>query len=146
GFLGDKNAKDVKELQKYVDLANEAGQTLSSLSIDELRAKTFEFKTKLTDATKDFKTQIEDLKKQVEETEDFTAKEDLYAQIDKINKQAYDVEEKILLEILPEAFAVMRETGKRFTENETLEVEASEFDKVLVNRGHDFVSLKNDTT
>lgn len=103
GFLGDKNAKDVKELQKYVDLANEAGQTLSSLSIDELRAKTFEFKAKIADATKDFKIQIDDLKKQVEETEDFTAKEDLYAQIDKINKQAYDVEEKILLEILPEA-------------------------------------------
>ncbi|MDH0659654.1 MULTISPECIES: preprotein translocase subunit SecA [Empedobacter] len=146
GFLGDKNAKDVKELRKYVDLANEAGQKLSSLSIDELRGQTLEFKAKLADATKDFKTQIEELKKQVEETEDFGVKEDLYAKIDKINKEAYEVEEKILLEILPEAFAVMRETGKRFTENETLEVTASEFDKVLVNRGHDFVSLKDDNT
>lgn len=146
GFLGDKNAKDVKELRKYVDLANEAGQNLSSLSIDELRGQTLEFKAKLADATKDFKTQIEELKKQVEETEDFGVKEDLYAKIDKINKEAYEVEEKILLEILPEAFAVMRETGKRFTENETLEVTASEFDKVLVNRGHDFVSLKDDNT
>lgn len=146
GFLGDKNAKDVKELRKYVDLANEAGQKLSSLSIDELRGQTLEFKAKLADATKDFKTQIEELKKQVEETEDFGVKEDLYAKIDKINKEAYEVEEKILLEILPDAFAVMRETGKRFTENETLEVTASEFDKVLVNRGHDFVSLKDDNT
>lgn len=146
GFLGDKNAKDVKELRKYVDLANEAGQKLSSLSIDELRGQTLEFKAKLADATKDFKTQIEELKKQVEETEDFGVKEDLYAKIDKINKEAYEIEEKILLEILPEAFAVMRETGKRFTENETLEVTASEFDKVLVNRGHDFVSLKDDNT
>lgn len=146
GFLGDKNAKDVKELRKYVDLANEAGQKLSSLSIDELRGQTLEFKAKLADATKDFKTQIEELKKQVEETEDFGVKEDLYAKIDNINKEAYEVEEKILLEILPEAFAVMRETGKRFTENETLEVTASEFDKVLVNRGHDFVSLKDDNT
>lgn len=146
GFLGDKNAKDVKELRKYVDLANEAGQKLSSLSIDELRGQTLEFKAKLADATKDFKTQIEELKKQVEETEDFGVKEDLYAKIDKINKEAYEIEEKILLEILPEAFAVMRETGKRFTENEILEVTASEFDKVLVNRGHDFVSLKDDNT
>lgn len=146
GFLGDKNAKDVKELRKYVDLANEAGQKLSSLTIDELRGQTLEFKAKLADATKDFKTQIEELKKQVEETEDFGVKEDLYAKIDKINKEAYEIEEKILLEILPEAFAVMRETGKRFTENETLEVTASEFDKVLVNRGHDFVSLKDDNT
>ncbi len=144
GFLGDKNAKDVKELQKYVDLANEAGQKLSSLTIDELRGKTLGFKEKLAEATKDFKSQIDDLKKQVEETEDFGAKEDLYTQIDKINKDAYEVEEKILLEILPEAFAVMRETGKRFTENETLEVTASDFDKVLVSRGHDFVSLKDD--
>lgn len=146
GFLGDKNAKDVKELRKYVDLANEAGQKLSSLTIDELREKTDGFKAQLVEATKDLKAQIEELKKQVEETEDFGVKEDLYAKIDKINKEAYEVEEKILLEILPEAFAVMRETGKRFTENETLEVTASEFDKVLVNRGHDFVSLKDDNT
>ncbi|MGV0919612.1 preprotein translocase subunit SecA [Empedobacter falsenii] len=146
GFLGDKNAKDVKELRKYVDLANEAGQKLSSLSIDELRGKTDGFKAQLVEATKDLKAQIEELKKQVEETEDFGVKEDLYAKIDKINKEAYEIEEKILLEILPEAFAVMRETGKRFTENETLEVTASEFDKVLVNRGHDFVSLKDDNT
>ena len=146
GFLGDKNAKDVKELRKYVDLANEAGQKLSSLTIDELRGKTDGFKAQLVEATKDLKTQIEELKKQVEETEDFGVKEDLYAKIDKINKEAYEIEEKILLEILPEAFAVMRETGKRFTENEILEVTASEFDKVLVNRGHDFVSLKDDNT
>ncbi|MDM1546854.1 preprotein translocase subunit SecA [Empedobacter falsenii] len=146
GFLGDKNAKDVKELRKYVDLANEAGQKLSSLSIDELRGKTDGFKAQLVEATKELKAQIEELKKQVEETEDFGVKEDLYAKIDKINKEAYEIEEKILLEILPEAFAVMRETGKRFTENETLEVTASEFDKVLVNRGHDFVSLKDDNT
>ncbi len=146
GFLGDKNAKDVKELRKYVDLANEAGQKLSSLTIDELRGKTDGFKAQLVEATKDLKAQIEELKKQVEETEDFGVKEDLYAKIDKINKEAYEIEEKILLEILPEAFAVMRETGKRFTENESLEVTASEFDKVLVNRGHDFVSLKDDNT
>ena len=146
GFLGDKNAKDVKELQKYVDLANEAGQKLSSLTIDELRGKTLGFKEKLAEATKDFKSQIENLKNQVEETEDFGVKEDLYTQIDKINKDAYEVEEKILLEILPEAFAVMRETGKRFSENETIEVTASDFDKVLVSRGHDFVSLKDDNS
>ncbi|MGV0924902.1 preprotein translocase subunit SecA [Empedobacter tilapiae] len=146
GFLGDKNAKDVKELQKYVDLANQAGQSLGSLTIDELREKTTNFKTKLVEATKDLKTQIDELKLKVEETEDFGEKEDLYTQIDKINKQAYEIEEKILLEILPEAFAVMRETGKRFTENETLEVTASDFDKTLVNRGHDFVSLKDDNT
>lgn len=146
GFLGDKNAKDVKELQKYVDAANVAGQSLGSLTIDQLRDKTSEFKIKLTEATKEFKSQIEELKKEVEGTEDFTVKEELYAKIDKLNKQAYEVEEKILLEILPEAFAVMRETGKRFTENENLEVTASDFDRELVNRGHDFVSLKDENT
>ncbi|WP_312313744.1 preprotein translocase subunit SecA [Empedobacter brevis] len=146
GFLGDKNAKDVKELQKYVDAANEAGQSFGSLTIDELREKTTGFKTKLVEATKDLKAQIDELKQKVEETEDFGEKEELYSQIDKINKQAYEIEEKILLEILPEAFAVMRETGKRFTENETLEVTASEFDKTLVDRGHDFVALKDDNT
>ncbi len=146
GFLGNKNTKDVKELTKYVDLANEAEKVLEGLTIDQIRNKTAEFKTKLQEATKDFKTQIDELKKEVEQTDDFSAKEELYTKIDKINRQAYDVEEQILLEILPEAFAVMRQTGKRFSENETLEVEVSEHDQKLITRGVDFVTPKDDKT
>ena len=146
GFLGNKNEKDVKELRKYVDLANSFGPALEALTIDELRGKTLEFKKKLKDATVDFTSQIEELKAKVEETDNFTEKEALYAQIDKINKDAYQVEEKILTEILPEAFAVMRETGKRFTANDKLEVQATDFDRQLAQNGADYVSLLDENT
>ena len=146
GFLGNKNEKDVKELRKYVDLANSFGPTLETLSIDELRGKTISFKQKLKEATADFSAQIEALKEKVETIEDFTEKEAIYAQIDKINKDAYQVEEKILTEILPEAFAVLRETGKRFTANDQLEVTASDFDRQLAQTGADYVTLKDENT
>ena len=146
GFLGNKNEKDVKELRKYVDLANSFGPSLETLSIDELRGKTISFKQKLKDATADFTTQIDALKEKVDSIEDFTEKEAIYAQIDKINKEAYQVEEKILTDILPEAFAVLRETGKRFTVNEQLEVTASDFDRQLAQTGADYVTLKDENT
>ena len=146
GFLGNKNEKDVKELRKYVDLANSFGPALETLSIDELRGKTISFKQQLKEATADFTAQIEALKEKVEIVEDFTEKEAIYAQIDKINKDAYQIEEKILTEILPEAFAVLRETGKRFTINEQLEVTASDFDRQLAQTGADYVTLKDEST
>ncbi|QTV05116.1 preprotein translocase subunit SecA [Faecalibacter bovis] len=146
GFLGNKNEKDVKELRKYVDLANSFGPALEALTIDELRGKTKSFQQKLKEATVDFTAQINELKEKVEATSDFTEKEALYAQIDKINKEAYQIEEKILIDILPEAFAVLRETGKRFTNNAQLEVTASDYDKQLANLGVDYVTLKDENT
>ena len=131
GFLGDKNQKDVKELQKYADKALEAEKQIEQLSIDGLRAKTAEFKNKLQEATKSQKSEIEELKAKAENIENFDEKEILYEQIDKLNKDAYEIEEKILLEILPEAFAVMKETAKRFAGNPTLEVTATPFDREL---------------
>ena len=146
GFLGNKNEKDVKELRKYVDLANSFGPALEALTIDELRGKTLEFKKKLKDATVDFTAQINELKEKVEATENFAEKEAIYAEIDKINKDAYQIEEKILTEILPEAFAVLRETGRRFTNNEQLEVTAWDYDRQLAQNGVDYVTLKDENT
>ncbi len=134
GFLGDKNAKDVKELQKYVNHANDLLETMKSLSHDDLRNKTIEFKAKLKEATAEFNSQIDQIKQEVETIEDFDQKEVLYKKIDEINKQAYKEEEKILLEILPEAFAVMRETGRRFAENNELVVNATEFDVQVASK------------
>src|SRR5690606_7347031 len=108
GFLGDKNQKDVKELQKYADRSLEAEKEIEQLSVDQLRAKTQEFKSKLADATKSQKDEIAELKAKAEATGNFDEKESIYEQIDKINKEAYEIEEKILLEILPEAFAVVK--------------------------------------
>lgn len=131
GFLGDKNKKDVKELQKYVEKVHLAEKSISGLSNDELRAKTVEFKTKLKEAVQSQKDEIEKLKKEAEGIEDFDQKELVYEQIDKINKEAYEIEEGILNEILPEGFAVVRETARRFTANPEIEVTASTFDREL---------------
>ncbi|ADX68380.1 preprotein translocase subunit SecA [Weeksella virosa] len=133
-FLGDKNAKDVKELQKYVKEANEVLESMKSLSNDELRNKTVEFKAKLKEATAQYNAQIDELKKEIESIEDYDEKEVLYNKIDDINKQAYKVEEKILTDILPEAFAVMRETGRRFAENNEVVVAVTEFDRQVAQR------------
>ena len=131
GFLGDKNKKDVKELQKYADKTLQAEKQIESLSHDELRGKTAEFKTKLVEATQSLKEEISKLKTQAEETKDFDQKEVIFEQIDKINKECYEIEEKVLFEILPEAFAVVKETAKRFVNNPEIEVTATPFDREL---------------
>src|SRR5690625_135085 len=144
GFLGDKNKKDVKELQKYADRALEAEKTIETLSDDELRAKTVEFKEKLAEATKSQMQEIEELKRKAEVTENVDEKEDIYNKIDEINKAAYEIEEKILDEILPEAFAVVKETAKRFSKNPEIKVIASPFDREL-SATKNYVELVDET-
>lgn len=131
GFLGDKNKKDVKELEKYIGLVRAYDDAVGRMTHDELRGKSEEFKQRLKDATQEKRNEIEALKKQAEELEDLDQKEAIYETIDTINKEAYEIEEKILDEILPEAFAVVRETAKRFVENKEMEVTATPFDREL---------------
>ena len=131
GFLGDKNKKDVKELHKYADKVLEAEKQIEKLSHDELRAKSDEFRAKLKKATLSQKQEIEELKQKIESIKDFEEKEILYDQIDTLNKDAYEIEEKILLDILTEAFAVLKQTAKRFAANSEIEVTATQFDREL---------------
>lgn len=143
GFLGDKNKKDVKELQRYVEKVLEAEKEIEKLSLDGLRAKTVEFKGKIAEATKTQRDEIESLKQTIEETPGFDEKEVIYEQIDRINKEAYEIEEKILLEILPEAFAVMRQTAKYFAENPEMTVIATPFDRELAG-SRSYVELEGE--
>ncbi len=131
GFLGDKNQKDVKELQKYADKALQAEKQIENLSNDQLREKSVEFKSKLAEATRSQKNEIAELKSKAESLENFDEKEAIFEQIDRINKEAYEIEEKILMEILPEAFAVVKETAKRFVNNPEIKVTATPFDREL---------------
>lgn len=131
GFLGDKNQKDVKELRKYADKTLQAEKEIENYTNDQLRAKTFEFKTKLAEATKSQKDKIAELKAEAESLQNFDEKEGLFEQIDILNKEAYEIEEKILMDILPEAFAVMKVTGRRFKDNTQIEVSATPFDRQL---------------
>ncbi|MBV7440063.1 preprotein translocase subunit SecA [Weeksellaceae bacterium TAE3-ERU29] len=139
-FLGNKNEKDVKELRGVVDKVLEEEKKLESLSIDDLRNKTAEFKAKIKEATKTQDDKIAELKDKVENLENIDEKDDIFSEIDTLNQEKYEIEEKVLEEILPQAFAVVKETAKRFFHNESLEVTATSFDRELSGE-KDYVKL-----
>ncbi len=133
-LFGNKNARDLEEINPFVKKINEIYPTLKTLTNDELRGKTLEFKAKIAHETQKITTEISELKTKAETTENVDDKEKYFEEIDKLEKQEIEIIEKVLLEILPEAFAVVRETARRFAENEYLEVTATEFDKALAAR------------
>ncbi|WP_298543965.1 preprotein translocase subunit SecA [uncultured Aquimarina sp.] len=130
-FVGDKSKKDIKEIQPKVELIKKQEQAIAALSDNELRAKTLEFKNIINEARADINAKIDTLTEEADATEDIDRKEDIYAEIDKLKKDAYEATEKALNEILPQAFAVIKETAKRFAENDTITVEATAYDREL---------------
>ena len=119
-FVGDKSKKDISEIQPMVALIKNQEAEIASLTIDELRSKTVEFKNKIKADQKEIQDQIDALELKSREIEDINKKEDLYKEIDTLKDERYAIEVKTLENILPEAFAVMKETAKRFKDNETL--------------------------
>jgi len=130
-FVGDKSQKDVKEIQPLVTKIKSFENALMALSHDELRAKTTAFKEKIKLARAEKDAKILSLKQEAEATSDIDKREDLYNEIDILEKEAYDISEKVLMEILPEAFAVVKETARRFKENPTITVTSTEKDREL---------------
>src|SRR5690606_27611307 len=113
-FVGDKSKKDIGLIQPLVEEVKKHEAVLEKLSLDELRAKSDFFRNEIKEAQKAIQTQIDSLQKQTEVELDIDKKEDLYNQIDKLKDDRYEVEKETLNKILPEAFAVMKETAKRF--------------------------------
>ena len=130
-FVGDKSKKDIKEIQPKVELIKKAEKSIEGLSNDELRAKTSSFKNLINEARAEIRTKIDALNVEADNTEDINRKEDIYSEIDKLKKDEYEATEKALSEILPEAFAVVKETAKRFANNDTITVTASNYDREL---------------
>ncbi len=130
-IFGDKATRDLKALTPFVRSIKEASEHIEKLSHDDLRNKTTEFKERIQEHTAAETTRISEIKKQIEAEEDITAREGLWEEVDKIEKARYGKVQEVLDEILPEAFAVMKETAKRFKENEVVEVTANEWDKTL---------------
>ena len=128
-FVGDKSQKDIKAIQPIINKIKSFEAALGTLSNDELRAKTTEFKDKIKSARAEKDAKIEKLKADVESIDDIDAREDIYTEIDKLEKEAYEISEKTLNEILPEAFAVVKETAKRFKENTQIRVKATPKDR-----------------
>ena len=142
-FVGDKSKQDVKAISPLVNKIKTFETALEALSHDELRAKTAEFKAKIAEANADIDKQIADLLETAQNTEDIDAREDVYEQIDRLKDDAYKVTEDVLNVILPEAFAVVKETAKRFVNNTSITVTANEFDRSLSGE-KDYVALEND--
>ncbi|MBW6478231.1 MAG: preprotein translocase subunit SecA [Bacteroidales bacterium] len=131
-LFGDKATRDLKEVMPLVKQIQDVYESIKQLSNDELRMKTIEFREKISTYLKEEITQIEDLKKQAEAYDlDMDEKEKIFNRIDELEKIQYDKTEDILLQILPEAFSVVKETARRFKENEIVEVTAKDFDREL---------------
>ena len=130
-FLGNKTDRDLKELSPIIESVAEAYSSLTTLNNDELRAKTTEFKQRIAEKTKVNDDEIISLKGKIETQFDLSIgeKEKIYDQIDVLEKETLGLIEEVLEEIQPQAFAVIKETARRFTENEALEVTATDMDK-----------------
>ncbi len=142
-FVGDKSKKDVKALQPLVDQIKSFEAAMQGMSHDELRSKTVTFKAKIAENLKGVNDKMEALLEEVKTSSDIDKNEDIYSEVDKLKEEAYKISEDTLNEILPEAFAVVKETAKRFVNNTTLTVTASEYDRKL-SGDKDYVTLEGD--
>tara|TARA_Y200000002_G_scaffold83879_1_gene66600 strand:+ start:9987 stop:13334 length:3348 start_codon:yes stop_codon:yes gene_type:complete len=141
-FVGDKSKKDLKLINPIIEKIHSFEQVMNGLSNDELRAQTNEFKNQINNSIAEINSQIDKIKKEIEEVTDFDKKEGLFSQIDKLNEEAYNMSEDTLNEILPKAFAVVKETAKRFVKNKEVIVEANDNDIELSSR-KDYIQIKN---
>jgi len=144
-LFGTKSDKDIKALMPYVHKINAVYDTLQSLTNDELRDKTESVRTTINNHLKSIDDNIAELhNKAIEDVSlDVHQKEELFSQIDALEEDRNVELEKVLLEVLPDAFAIVKETARRFTENETLEVTASMHDKQYAAT-HANVEISND--
>ena len=142
-FVGDKSEKDVKALQPYLTKIKTFESGLMALSHDELRARTHFFKEKIKQDRSEKDTKIASLQQEAESVEDIDKREDIYLAIDTLEKEAYDISEKTLMEILPEAFAVVKETARRFKENTQIQVTATAKDREL-SATKTYITLEGD--
>jgi preprotein translocase subunit SecA len=130
-MFGTKHDRDVAGYSGVIDRVHEVTEELKGLSNDELRNKTLEFRKRIAEYLAEIDTEIGQLRQQAIDTEDIHAKEDFFEEVDKLEEERNKALEEVLREILPEAFAVVKETARRFTENETLTVTATEHDADL---------------
>ena len=141
-LFGNKSSRDMKEIQPWVNKIKAAYPEIAKLDNDGLRAKTEELKAYIRNSATEQRTKVEALKAKVEETE-LEKREELFSQIDKIEKEILEIYEKALNDVLPTAFAIVKDTARRFSENEEIEVTATDFDRYLATC-KDFVRIEGD--
>ena len=141
-FVGDKSKKDLKLINPIIEKIHSFEKEMNGLSNDELRGQTLIFKKEIQNATSDINLEIEKIKTEIDDINDFDKKEELFNQIDKLNEDAYKISEETLNKILPKAFAVVKETAKRFVENKEIIVETNDYDLEL-STTKDYIQIKN---
>ncbi|MBR7018212.1 MAG: preprotein translocase subunit SecA [Prevotella sp.] len=143
-LFGDKSTRDMKLIQPLVEKVKEAYPAIQALSNDELRAKTKEIQQYVQDSAKEQKEQIEALKAKIEDTP-IDEREVIFNEIDKLDKEALEIYEKALDEVMPVAFSIVKETARRFAENEETVVTATDFDRELAgDPAKDFITIDGD--
>ena len=143
-MFGDKSSRDMKLIQPLVDKVKEVYPEISKLSNDELRAKTKEIQKYVQDSAIPFQEKITELKAQIEETP-IDEREPIFDEIDKLDKEMLEALEKALNEIMPTAYSIVKDTARRFSENEDTIVTATEFDKELAaDPKNDFITIDGD--
>ena len=143
-LFGNKSSKDMKLIQPLVNKVKEAYPEIQKLSNDELRARTKQLQQYVQDSAKQQKEKIAELKAKIEETP-IDERESIFNAIDKLEKEVLDIYEKALDEVMPVAFSIVKDTARRFAENEETVVTATEFDRELAaNPKNDFITIDGD--
>jgi preprotein translocase subunit SecA len=144
-IFGSKSEKDIKRMTPLVEQTIKEGEKIVSISHDELRSKTFEIQAYINDQLKSIDNELGSLHQQIADHPelDINEKESIFLKVDKLELERNKELEKVLLEVLPRAFAIIRETAKRFKDNDYLEVTASEFDRQLAAK-HDNIKIVGD--
>ena len=141
-LFGNKSQRDLKEIEPYIQKIKAISPELEKLSNDELRHRIDVVKQHIQDSVADDRKRIAELKEHVE-TLDYDKRESTWEEIDKIEKEILEIYEKALDEVLPTAFSIVKETAKRFSENEEIVVTATDFDRQLAAT-KDFVRIEGD--
>lgn len=143
-IFGSKATRDMKEIQPWVEKIKAVSPTIEALTNDELRAKTEELKRNIQGSGDELNAQIAEIRAKIEETP-IEDRELLFNKIDKLEKEVLERMDVALEEALPEAFAIVKETARRFAQNETIEVTANDYDRELAMT-RDFVTISEDGT
>ena len=143
-LFGDKSSRDMKLIKPLVEKVKAAYPEIQKLTNDELRAKTKEIQAYIQNSAKEQKAQIDELKAKIEDTP-IDEREEIFAKIDKLDKEILDIYEKALDEVMPVAFSIVKDTARRFAENEETVVTATDFDRELAaNPKNDFITIDGD--
>lgn len=143
-LFGDKSTRDMRLIQPFVDKIKAAYPEIEKLDNDELRAKTQEIRQYVRDSAREQREAIDNLRASIEETP-IDEREEIFDKIDKLNKEALENYEKALNEVMPVAFSIVKETARRFAENEETVVTATDFDRELAaDPSKDFITIDGD--